>query len=261
MVVRTYTGIEAGRQAILSRRELRDASLSPRMREGVRRVFGEDLPAEEVVRRILDDVRRQGDRALRHYTEQIDGVALETVEVSDAELDAAFDQVPDDVVDALKTAADRIRRFHERQHIDPWIDAQPEGILGQLVVPLERVGVYAPGGSAPYPSSLLMTAIPAAVAGVSEVVVCAPPEKNGQIAPVTAVAARIAGVSRVFRIGGAQAIAAMAYGTATVPRVDKILGPGNIFVVLAKRQVYGEVAIDALPGPTETVLVADASAS
>lgn len=261
MVVRTYTGIEAGRQAILSRRELRDASLSPRMREGVRRVFGEDLPADEVVRRILDDVRRQGDRALRHYTEQIDGVALETVEVSDAELDAAFDQVPDDVVDALKTAADRIRRFHERQHIDPWIDAQPEGILGQLVVPLERVGVYAPGGSAPYPSSLLMTAIPAAVAGVSEVVVCAPPEKNGQIAPVTAVAARIAGVSRVFRVGGAQAIAAMAYGTATVPRVDKILGPGNIFVVLAKRQVYGEVAIDALPGPTETVLVADASAS
>ncbi len=260
MVVRVYREAEAGRAAILQRRELRDADLSPRMREGVRRVFGADLSADEVVRRILDDVRADGDAALKRYTEQIDGVRLDALEVSSDELRAARAVTPPDVIAALETAAARIRRFHERQHIDPWIDVQPEGVLGQLVVPLERVGVYAPGGTAPYPSSLLMTAIPAAVAGVGEVIVCAPPERDGQIAPVTAVAAQIAGASRVYRIGGAQAIAAMAFGTESVPRVDKILGPGNIFVVLAKRQVYGEVAIDALPGPTETVLIADDSA-
>jgi len=261
MVVRIYHGAAAGRAAVLARRELRDADLSPRMREGVRRVFGADLSADEVVRRILADVRGRGDEAILHYTEQIDGVRLDALEVSAEELRAARAAVPRDVIAALETAAARIRRFHERQHIDPWIDVQPEGVLGQLVVPLERVGVYAPGGTAPYPSSLLMTAIPAAVAGVGEVVVCAPPERDGQIAPVTAVAAQIAGAARVFRIGGAQAIAAMAFGTQSVPRVDKVLGPGNIFVVLAKRQVYGEVAIDALPGPTETVLIADDSAS
>ena len=140
------------------------------------------------------------------------------------------------------------------------IDFQPEGGLGQLVRPLERVGVYAPGGTAPYPSSLLMVAVPAAVAGVREIVVCAPPERDGRIAPITAVAARVAGVQRVFKIGGAQAIAGMAFGTATVPRVDKICGPGNIFVALAKRQVFGEVGIESLGGPTETLLLADASA-
>ena len=261
MVVRVHHGAEAGRAAVLARRELRDAELSPRMREGVRRVFGADLTADEVVQRILADVRTDGDAALIRYTEQIDGVRLDAVEVSRSELQAAHEAVAPEVIAALETAAARIRRFHERQHIDPWIDVQPEGVLGQLVVPLERVGVYAPGGTAPYPSSLLMTAIPATVAGVGEVVVCAPPERDGQIAPVTAVAAQIAGAARVFRVGGAQAIGAMAFGTESVPRVDKILGPGNIFVVLAKRQVYGEVAIDALPGPTETVLIADESAS
>lgn len=261
MVVRIHQGAQAGRAAVLARRELRDAELSPRMREGVRRVFGADLTADEVVQRILADVRADGDAAVRRYTEQIDGVRLDAVEVLRDELQAAHEAVAPEVIAALETAAARIRRFHERQHIDPWIDVQPEGVLGQLVVPLERIGVYAPGGTAPYPSSLLMTAIPAAVAGVGEVIVCAPPERDGQIAPVTAVAAQIAGAARVFRIGGAQAIASMAFGTESVPRVDKILGPGNIFVVLAKRQVYGEVAIDALPGPTETVLIADESAS
>lgn len=257
MVVRVYHGAAAGRAAILARREHRDAPLSPRMREGIRRVFGADLSADAVVRRILDDVRSDGDAAVKRYTEQIDGVALDALEVSPAELQSARASVEPAVIDALETAASRIRRFHERQHIAPWIDVQPEGVLGQLVVPLERVGVYAPGGTAPYPSSLLMTAIPAAVAGVGEVVVCAPPERDGQIAAVTAAAAQIAGAARVFRIGGAQAIGAMAFGTESVPRVDKILGPGNIFVVLAKRMVFGEVAIDALPGPTETVVVAD----
>ncbi len=230
------------------------------MRDGVMRVFGEDLSAEAVVSRIIADVRANGDTALRHYTREIDGVDLDSFEVTQAEIDAALEIVPADVTEALRFAAARIRRFHEQQHIDSWMDFQPEGALGQLIRPLERVGLYAPGGTAPYPSSLLMTAIPAAVAGVEEVVVCAPPERDGRIAPVTAVAAHVAGVQRVFKLGGAQAIAAMALGTASVPKVDKILGPGNIFVVLAKRQVYGEVAIDALPGPTETLLIADESA-
>jgi histidinol dehydrogenase len=260
MVVRVFEDASEGRAFVLRPRDLRDATLSPRMRAGVKRVFGADISAEEVVARIVGDVRQRGDDALRHYTRVIDGVDLEQFEVSDQELDAARDEVSESVRDALEFAAERIRRFHERQHIDSWIDFQPHGALGQIVRPLDRVGVYAPGGTAPYPSSLLMTAIPAAVAGVREVIVCAPPERNGRIAPVTAVAARIAGASRVFKIGGAQAIAALALGTQTVPRVDKVLGPGNIFVVLAKRHVYGEVAIDALPGPTETLLIADDSA-
>lgn len=257
MVTRLFTDVESGREFVLRNRDMSVAELSPRMRDGVKRVFGEDLTAQQVVSRIIADVRANGDDALRRYTREIDGVDLDDFHVSRAEIDDALATVPADVTDALRFAAERIRRFHEQQHIDSWMDFQPDGALGQIVRPLERVGLYAPGGTAPYPSSLLMTAIPAAVAGVEEIVVCAPPERDGRIAPVTAVAAHIAGVQRVFKLGGAQAIAAMALGTESVPRVDKILGPGNIFVVLAKRQVYGEVAIDALPGPTETLLIAD----
>jgi histidinol dehydrogenase len=261
VVVRVFQDAAEGREFVLSSRDMREAELSPRMREGVLRVFGEDLSAEEVVRRIIGDVRRNGDDALRHYTREIDGVDLDDLRVTDQEVDEAFEVVPRAVVDALEFAAQRIRQFHEKQHVRTWIDFQDEGALGQIIRPLDRVGLYAPGGTAPYPSSLLMTAVPAKVAGVEEIVVCAPPERDGRIAAVTAVASRIAGASSVFRIGGAQAIAAMALGTDSVPKVDKILGPGNIFVVLAKRQVYGEVDIDALPGPTETLLIADDSAS
>lgn len=259
-LIRVFHDAAEGRAFVLRNRDMRQAELSPRMRDGVRRVFGEDLSAEQAVARIIAAVRDRGDDALRHYTHAIDGVELESFEVTEQEINDAYRQVPAETIVALEFAAERIRRFHEKQHIDSWIDFQPEGALGQLVRPLERVGLYAPGGTAPYPSSLLMTAIPAAVAGVEEVIVCTPPEHDGRIAPVTAVAARIAGAHRVFKLGGAQAIAALALGTETVPKVDKILGPGNIFVVLAKRQVYGEVAIDALPGPTETLLIADDSA-
>jgi histidinol dehydrogenase len=259
-VIRRFDNAEEGRRFILARRDMQEAELSPRMRDGVRRVFGEDLSADAAVARILADVRNEGDAALRHYSQSIDGVTLEGLEVTQGDIDAAFQQVDPQVVEALEFAAGRIRRFHEQQHIDSWMDFQPQGALGQVVRPMERVGLYAPGGTAPYPSSLLMTAIPAAVAGVNEIIVCTPPERDGRIAPVTAVASRIAGVSKIFKLGGAQAIAAMAFGTESVPRVDKILGPGNIFVVLAKRQVYGHVAIDGLPGPTETLLVADETA-
>lgn len=261
MTIRIFTDAGAGREFILSSREMETAELSPRMREGVQRIFGEDLTAEQVVKRILEDVRRDQDAAVREYTSRIDGVDVDELQVSGQEFEDALAVVPQEIQDALAFSAERIRAFHEKQHIDPWIDFSEHGALGQLVRPLDRVGLYAPGGTAPYPSSLLMTAVPARVAGVPEVFVCAPPEKDGRIAPITAVAARIAGVDAVYKVGGAQAIAAMAYGTETIPKVDKILGPGNIFVVLAKRQVYGSAGIDALPGPTETLVIADDSAS
>lgn len=261
MSVRIFRNADEGRNFILAKRDMASSELSPRMREGVRSVFGEDLSADEVVTRILHEVRARGDEALREYTRKIDGVELEGIRVSDTEFAEALDSVPSGVQEALRFAAERIRLFHEKQHIDSWIDFGPDGGLGQLVRPLDRVGVYAPGGTAPYPSSLLMTAIPARVAGVKDVIVCAPPERSGGVAPITVVAAHIAGVKDLYKIGGAQAIGAMAYGTESVQRVDKILGPGNIFVVLAKRQVYGSVDIDALPGPTETMVLADDSAS
>lgn len=260
MAVRVFHDAEAGREFILSDRNMGSVELSPRMRAGVRAVFGEDLTAEQVVDRILTDVRAEGDQALRHYTAAIDGVELDAIRVSDSEFAAARAAVPEETRQALEFSAERIRSFHERQHIGSWIDPRAEGTLGQIIRPLERIGVYAPGGTAPYPSSLLMTAIPARVAGVQEIIVCAPPERDGQVAAVTLVAAEIAGAAAVYKLGGAQAIGAMAFGTESVPRVDKILGPGNIFVVLAKKRVYGEVDIDSLPGPTETVLIADETA-
>ncbi len=261
MTIRIFSNAGEGREFILGNREMESAELSPRMQEGVRQIFGEDLTAEQVVSRILDDVRTGKDEAVRDYTQRIDGVEIENFQVAEEEFEAALATVPQEIQDALRFSAERIRSFHEKQHIDPWIDFSEHGALGQLVRPLDRVGLYAPGGTAPYPSSLLMTAVPARVAGVPEVIVCAPPERDGRIAPITAVAARIAGVDAVYKIGGAQAIAAMAYGTESVPKVDKILGPGNIFVVLAKRQVYGATGIDSLPGPTETLVIADDTAS
>lgn len=261
MELRLFSDAVEGRAFILASRSMRSQELSPRMAAGVREIFGEPLSAEQAVQRILNDVRNYGDQAVLDYTKRIDHVEGQSVEVSATEIDQAFDSVPQEVIDALSQSAGRIRSFHEKQHLSPWINFDQDGALGQVIRPLERVGVYAPGGTAPYPSSLLMTAVPATVAGVDEIVVCAPPESNGEVAAVTLVAARLAGASRVFRIGGAQAIAAMAYGTETVPKVDKILGPGNIFVVLAKRLVYGEVDIDSLPGPTETLLIADETAN
>ena len=236
-----------------------EPELSPGMAAGVLRVFGEALPADQVVDRILREVREDGDAGVRRLTEAIDGAAPDSLEVPRDEWRTAYEALDATLRDALEVAADQIRRFHEHQRRTSWFDASEEGILGQIVRPLERVGVYAPGGTAVYPSSLLMTAVPARVAGVQEIVVCSPPHE-GRVSPLILAAAHVAGVDRVFQVGGAQAIAAMAYGTETIPHVDKLYGPGNIFVVLAKRRLYGVTAIDALPGPTETLLVADDSA-
>ncbi len=216
----------------------------------------------DVVARIVDDVEKRGDDALFTYTQQLDGVLLNerTVEISPDEVEAALKTVAPDDIDILTLSASRIRAFHERQRTESWSFLDEEGIeLGQVIRPLSRVGIYAPGGRATYPSTVLMAAIPARVAGVREIIL-ASPAKEGIINPLLLVAAHLAGVDRIFRIGGAQAIAALAYGTESVPRVDKIVGPGNAYVATAKRMVYGTVGIDMIAGPSEIVVVADATA-
>ncbi len=207
-------------------------------------------------------MRRRGDDALREWTNRIEGLTLNDLEVPTTELQSAYEALPPDLATAMTLSAGRIREFHALQPITSWTTNGMGGRLGQRIVPLQRVGIYVPGGAAPLPSSLLMTAIPARVAGVDEVLVCTPPgQPHGRVADVILAAAHVAGVDRVFRLGGAQAIGALAYGTATVPAVDKIAGAGGLFTTLAKRQVYGLVGLDGLYGPTETVIVADDSAN
>ena len=216
---------------------------------------------EMAVREILSAVREQGDAALLRYTLQFDQAALKALEVSEAEFEEAHQQVSDTFIASLEKAAERIRRYHQRQQHSSWIETEMDGtVLGQLYRPLERVGIYVPGGRAAYPSSVLMNAIPAAVAGVEELVMVTPPLPDGRVYAPTLVAARKAGVTRVLKVGGAQAVAALAYGTESVPAVDKIVGPGNLYVALAKRMVYGQVDIDMVAGPSEIVVVADHSA-
>lgn len=219
----------------------------------------------EAVRQIVAQVKQRGDAALLQYTEQFDRVGLEAGElrVTKEELDAAYRQVEPTFVEAIAAAAANIRAFHVRQKRNSWMDLQPDGsILGQIIRPLKRVGVYVPGGKAAYPSSVLMNVIPAQVAGVPEIVMVTPPSTGGKegIDPYILVAAAEAGVSEIYRVGGAQAIAALAYGTESIAPVDKICGPGNIYVALAKREVYGAVDIDSIAGPSEIAVLADDSA-
>ncbi len=259
--IRIYT-VEEAKQTILKRRRWDEWPIPDRVRAGIREVFGEDLTPEEAVRRIIREVRERGDAALREWTEKADRVSPAYLEVPQEEVEAAYEAVPPEVVSALEFARERIEQFHRRQPITSWLEWETEGGMGQMVRPLQRVGLYVPGGTAPLPSTVLMTAIPARVAGVEEIVMCTPPRRSdGRVEPVTLVAADIAGVDRVFAVGGAQAIAAMAYGTESVPAVDKIVGPGNLFVTLAKKQVFGDVGIEGLLGPTETVIIADETAN
>ena len=215
---------------------------------------------EAAVRQIINDVRQHGDKALFELTEKFDGAKLTALEVKPAQVKAAYKKVDAKLVDAMKLAAERIGAFHRAQK-ERALPTYNQKKTGWVVRPLERVGVYAPGGTASYPSTVLMTAIPAKIAGVKEVILATPPGKDGQISPAILIAADIAGVSRIFSIGGAQAIAALAFGTESVPRVDKICGPGNIYVFLAKKLVYGVVGIDGLQGPSEVVVIADESAN
>ncbi|MEE8598790.1 MAG: histidinol dehydrogenase [Dehalococcoidales bacterium] len=220
--------------------------------------YGSDL--ESAVRKIVDEVRNRGDAALLDYTLKFDGIKLTCLEISKQQITGAYQEVDKELVSALKLAAERIYSFHFAQRDNIWGKVVGQN-LGQLVRSLERVGVYVPGGTACYPSTVLMTAIPARVAGVGEIILVTPPGSNGTVPAPTLVAAAVAGVDRVFCVGGAQAIAALAFGTESVPRVDKICGPGNIFVTLAKKMVYGVVDIDGLQGPSEVLIIADETAN
>lgn len=227
-----------------------------------RSLLDDDGTTSAAVAAIIAEVRRDGDAALRQLTARFDQVELTHLEVPPQRWAEAAAAIPADLRAALELAVQEIRTFHQRQARNSWVDFGVEGARGQLVLPLERVGIYAPGGAAPLPSSLIHAAVPAQVAGVPEIIVCSPPQRGtSEPAEVVMAAAHIVGVSRLFAVGGAQAIAAMAYGTESVPRVDKIAGPGNRFVIQAKRLVFGAVDIESLPGPTETLVIADAAAN
>lgn len=219
---------------------------------------------EASVKEILDKVKEEKDAAVFAYTAKFDGAELtaDTIEVTDAEIEEAYAQVDDTLLTVIRKAKDNIESYHAKQRQNSWFDSKPDGtILGQKITPLHRVGVYVPGGKAVYPSSVLMNVMPAKVAGVDEIIMVTPPGKNGKVSPNTLVAAKEAGVDKIYKVGGAQAIAALAYGTESIPKVDKIVGPGNIYVALAKKAVYGHVSIDSIAGPSEILVVSDETAN
>ena len=216
------------------------------------------------VDKIISEVRLKKDKALFEYTKMFDGFEInkENILVSKEEIEKAYKEVDKELIEIIKKAAERIRDFHEKQKLNSWLEPKANGeTLGQLVRPLKRVGVYVPGGKASYPSSVLMNVIPAKVAGVSEIIMTTPPDKKGKINQATIVAADIAGITKIYKVGSAQAIAGLAFGTESIPKVDKIVGPGNIYVALAKRSVYGYVNIDSVAGPSEILIMADESAN
>lgn len=248
---------------LLAKKMFDEIELSDSLRKTNLELFGEDLSAHELVHRIVQDVRYNGNKALFYYTKIFDHIELtdESFFVSEAEFQNAENMVDPSVIESLKRAQENIYCYHEEQKPKSWLTYRSYGsILGQSILPLSRVGIYVPGGTASYPSSVLMNAIPANVAGVKEIIMSVPTQ-SGKINPYVLVAARMVGIKKVFKIGGAQAIASMAYGTETIPRVDKITGPGNIFVTLAKKEVYGHTDIDMLAGPSEILIIADDSAN
>ncbi|NLK68003.1 MAG: histidinol dehydrogenase [Clostridiaceae bacterium] len=226
-----------------------------------KRSSDEQTDVTEAVREILTEVRVKGDEAVSYYTEKFDRAKLANFEIGKDVIKQAYDSLSIGMTSTIEKAAENIRKFHQMQSENSWFESSEEGVLlGQKITPLERVGVYVPGGTAPLPSSVLMNVIPAKVAGVKEIIMCTPPYNGGYPDPVILACAYIAGVDRVFSIGGAQAIAAMAYGTQTIPKVDKVTGPGNIFVATAKKMVYGVCDIDMIAGPSEILIIADKTA-
>jgi histidinol dehydrogenase len=255
---------QTARQTILRRTPPDEFPVSQRVLDGIAKLFGEPLTPEAAVARILKDVRTDGDGALRKWTRTLDGLDLEPAPVSPATIAAALESLPTAQRQALELARARIEAFHRRQPLASWFTNDLGGTLGQIIRPIQRVGLYVPGGTAPLPSTVLMSAVPARVAGVKDIVVVTPPDRAladsaAPVSPMILAACAIAGVDQVYLLGGAQAVAALAFGTRTLAPVDKIFGPGNLFVTLAKRQVYGLVGIDGLAGPTETVVIADDS--
>ncbi len=256
-MVRILQGTEASRQ-ILERRTILNVEIPEAEAARFQAVYGEKISAEEFVQRVFAEVGDRRDAGVRRISEALGETCAQRWLVEEAEIDAAMERAEPELLADLEEAAVCIRRFHDQTVPEEWSD---EGMgVGQMFRPVDRVGVYAPGGRAAYPSSVLMTAIPAKVAGVGELLVFSPGGTDGRVADVTLAAARIAGADGVYAVGGAQAVAAMALGTESIPRVDKIAGPGNIFVVLAMRRAFGLVGVSTLPGPTETLLIADVEA-
>lgn len=256
--MKLVTGFEQARSLLDRTAAGAGYPLSPGLKNRIEQMFGVSS-AEEAVAQIVEQVKRGGDKALQQYARLIDGVDVESIEVPGSEIQQAFAATSGEITRAMQISASRIKAFHDSQRRAVVERVEINSCI-QVCTPLKKVGVYAPGGTACYPSSVLMTAIPARCAGVEEVILATPPGKNGRVPSLTLAAAQVAGVDRVFAIGGAQAVAALAYGTESVPRVDKICGPGNIFVMLAKKQVFGTVDIDGLQGPSEVLIVADDSA-
>jgi histidinol dehydrogenase len=257
---------QTARQTILKRTPPDEFPISSRVLDNIAKLFGESLTAEQAVTRILKDVRMNGDSALQKWTLTLDSIDLQPAPVSKASIQSALDSISPVQREALEKAAARIEAFHRHQPLNSWFTNELGGTLGQIIRPIQRVGLYVPGGTAPLPSTVLMSAIPARVAGVKDIVVVTPPNRSASnsdlpVEPMILAACAIAGVDEIYLLGGAQAIAALAYGTETICPVDKIFGPGNLFVTLAKRQVYGVVGIDGLAGPTETVVIADEQAN
>ena len=252
--------LEIAKSTLLKRLPLELQEVPPSVKQRIKEAFAEELAPQQVVARIIEEVHSRGDAALFDYTKRLDEVELTSFEVKREEITQSYNKVSQELLSAVELAAQRIQAFHVAYKRQSWVDFG-EGGLGQWVRPLDRVGIYIPGGIASYPSTLLMVAIPAKVAGVREIILTTPPREGGAIPPALLVAADIAKVDRIFSIGGAQAIAALAFGTQSIPKVDKICGPGNIFVQLAKKEVYGIVDIDGLYGPTETIILADKTAN
>lgn len=253
--------VPTAQTSLLLRRPPDEIPVPPAVSQRLADLFGEALTPAQAVQRILRDVRTRGDQAVRDWGQRLDGAAPDSLRVPPEELRQALAELPADLRAALQESADRVRAFYQRQPLTSWITNASGGTLGQWVRPIRRVGLYVPAGTAPLPSSVIMSAVPAQVAGVPEIVLAAPPARGtGRIAPVILAAAALLGIDEVYVMGGAQAVAALAYGTPSVPPVDKIFGPGNLFVTLAKREVYGLVGIDSLAGPTETLIIADDTA-
>jgi histidinol dehydrogenase len=258
--VRRLNGAEEARRFFARRNTSaqRPGNLPPAVKERTRLAFGRDLTPAEVAARVIDEVRRDGDAAVRRISGALDGVPLRNLEVPADVIERAAGEVGAETLEALRVAAERVRKFQEAAKPKSWHD--PRRGYGEIVTPIRRIGAYVPAGTAPLASTVLMTAIPARVAGVEEIVLCTPAPGDLWPHPAVLAAAGVARVDRVFKIGGAQAIAAMAVGTATVPKVDLVCGPGNVFVTSAKKLLYGEVGIDGVYGPTETLVIADDSA-
>lgn len=253
--------LDAAREGILKRLPPDEISLPPAMQASLEASFGPGATPDSAVRAIISDVRTRGDAALREWTQKLDRADLRSFTLGPPDFDAAAKRLSPALLAALQVAAERIRAFYQRQPLTAWFHPDDQGFLGQLILPLDSVGVYVPGGSAPLPSTLLMCAIPAQVAGVRRIVACTPPGLAGRVPDVILAAAQVAGIDSLYVMGGAQAIAVLAYGTESIHRVDKIVGPGNLFVTLAKRQVYGAVGIDGIFGPTEVMIIADEAAN